>query len=631
MKAYLKSIALLFTLVFAAVFAFAEAEAERFTKDPDVWMKRLAEIKIEWANSHTDGEAFRFSREDLTNELERTEKLRADFEKTFPKEGRKAKEKCVESQFVYFLESPRKAADFLLSEIAEEKDPAEKQTLYEQVFSLHYPYIRRLDKNKTVEKIRKSLLEEKDLPDLTKVMLKGTRELLGFATYDHTIISLWEKAFRAKDPETAVDIWLLFEDVKCACRFLADTNFVASTKRHLYLYDRSKEEIEAGLKLLSFKDNFLKYLKEEAPYTEADFYKQLADVELESEKQKKDKVHMNALFVMDLFAPKVKPLNFKERKTKAWRDMESKYASEAASGEEYPAAWSGFWLEYRTEANWFGYMSDFMEDLLASVEKHPGFFEPVEIYCEVLAKDGKEEECKKFLQKHYPEEKLLLEPENLQRYVMFFRLQEWDLDEKALVKKIFNFWLEKDPEKLAEGNQYLWERLWTKDYRELRKEVRAKLMECPEPSDVVLKRLEEITAEQDFEEALKQLRPNDSSFIRITGRSELARKRLVARKKREEKREIEGEAEDEDEEEGINFSSPLDLNANLNLNANFKRSMRDEELEKEKDPTLDAVETELKLLFDPFDPLDPMSLQFMPKKGEWDLRNRYWNKKFKDR
>ena len=207
---------------------------------------------------------------------------------------------------------------------------------------------------------------------------------------------------------------------------------------------------------------------------------------------------------------------------------------------------------------------------------------------------------------------------------MFFRLQEWDLDEKALVKKIFDLWLEKDPEKLAEGNQYLWERLWTKDYRELRKEVRAKLMECPEPSDVVLKRLEEITAEQDFEEALKKLRPNDSSFIRITGRSELARKRIMARKKREEKREIEGEAEDEDEEEDINFSSRFDLNAN------FKRSMRDEELEKEKAPTLDAVETELRLLFDPFDPLDPMSLQFMPEKGEWDFRRRYWEKKCKD-
>ena len=68
MKNSLKPIALLFALVFAAGFAFAEAEAERFTKDTDVWMKRLAEI-IEWVNSHTDGEAFRFSREGLTNEL----------------------------------------------------------------------------------------------------------------------------------------------------------------------------------------------------------------------------------------------------------------------------------------------------------------------------------------------------------------------------------------------------------------------------------------------------------------------------------------------------------------------------------------------------------------------------------
>ena len=102
MKNSLKPIALLFALVFAAVFAFAEAEAERFTKDTDVWMKRLAEIKIEWANSHTDGEAFCFSREDLTNELERTEKLRADFEKTFPKEGKQRKNASSRSSSIFW-------------------------------------------------------------------------------------------------------------------------------------------------------------------------------------------------------------------------------------------------------------------------------------------------------------------------------------------------------------------------------------------------------------------------------------------------------------------------------------------------------------------------------------------------
>ena len=195
----------------------------------------------------------------------------------------------------------------------------------------------------------------------------------------------------------------------------------------------------------------------------------------------------------------------------------------------------------------------------------------------------------------------------------------WDIDEKALVKNIFGLWLDKDLEKLAEGNQYLWERLWTKDYRELRKEVRARLMALSTPSVSVLKRVEEITSEQDFEAWLKKMPDIKTDQIqRDAGRSKYARERIRER----------AEEEDDYDDFMYFYSSGESANRSVDL---AKYQFCQEELEKEKDPKLDALDTAnaKKIRYDVFDPMDPLNLYLIIGPKDWEFRKAYTKKKFK--
>lgn len=511
MRNSLKPIALLFALVFTAGFAFAEveAEADKLIKDTDAWMNRLAEI-IEWVNSRTDGEAFRFSREGLTNELERTEKLLADF----------------------------------------------------------------------------------------------------------------EKIFRVKDPETAVKRWMAFERAHAGCRRLGDPVYKELFEEATFpdMTEKEAADLKKGLsRFYALKDYFLKYVREEEPFEEKEFYKALAETELKAEQEKNYHSHMTVLSVMQMFGPPAAPLNFTERKAEEWKGLEQKYASEADSLKDYPTWWKAFWTGYGREAKSFGRLREFKEGLALAIEKSPDYFFPVGVYCEALENEGKSEEAREFLKKHYPEDKLLLRPGDLKDYVKLFRMYGWDIDEKALVKNIFGLWLDKDLEKLAEGNQYLWERLWTKDYRELRKEVRARLMALSTPSVSVLKRVEEITSEQDFEAWLKKMPDIKTDQIqRDAGRSKYARERIRER------------AEEEDDYDDFMYFYGTGSSADQNVDL-AKYQFCQEELEKEKDPKLDALDTAnaKKIRYDVFDPMDPLNLYFIIGPKDWEFRKAYTKKKFK--
>lgn len=453
-------------------------------KDPAFWSLKLSKFNH---NTHKS-----------TNEVLAVKEILGDFDKAIPKEERKAGEKCIEAEFVYFLEGPEKAADFLLNEIAKEKDPSERQILYVKAASFYYP------DQESSRKIIKALVGDKDVPDPLAIF-GSCHNASGFGVLDHGLLPHWEKAMRAKDPQTAVEAWLLF-DRHFNCMRFCDPDPENSRE----IPDKVRRFLESYMgstsKFRPLKDNFLKYLREEAPFKEDDFFNCLFETELKAEHDKKDDYIAEtfpgrltcSLRVMRMFGQTEELNEYARRKIGAWQELEREYSGENGGGENYPWQWQQFWGKYRDEAKLYGFLPFFKKEMLAFIEQNPDFFQIIKAYCEVLINEGKKKEAEEFLRKHYPEEKLLRNPGNLKGYVAHCKWQDIPCDEKALVRKIFDFWLEEDPSALAEKNQYLWERLWTKEYRELRKEVRTKLLALPQKDHYILKRLKELTTDEDY-------------------------------------------------------------------------------------------------------------------------------------
>lgn len=174
-------------------------------------------------------------------------------------------------------------------------------------------------------------------------------------------------------------------------------------------------------------------------------------------------------------------------------------------GGKYPEECEKYWLKRRKEAKRSGSLEQYKQDITHSIEKWPSFFTPVKFLCEVLIKEGKEDEAKAVLEKYYPEEKLIKHPDALNDYLDLHVYHDWKINEKELLYKIFDFWFAEDPVKLANGNQYLWEQLWKRKYRYLRQKVREHIKSCDKYSDQLLTRLEEITTREDFKEALREI------------------------------------------------------------------------------------------------------------------------------
>ena len=174
-------------------------------------------------------------------------------------------------------------------------------------------------------------------------------------------------------------------------------------------------------------------------------------------------------------------------------------------GGKYPEECEKYWLKRRKEAKRSGSLEQYKQDITHSIEKWPSFFTPVKFLCEVLIKEGKEDEAKAVLEKYYPEEKLIKHPDALKDYLDLHVYHDWKINENELLYKIFDFWFAEDPVKLANGNQYLWEQLWKRKYRYLRQKVREHIKSCDKYSDQLLTRLEEITTPEDFKEALREI------------------------------------------------------------------------------------------------------------------------------
>ena len=618
MKTHLKTVGIFFALTFATVCAFAggvssdSAMPSEYPKDLTFWENKISEIDIEWR--FADDTFLRCSK-DLTNELAKAEKLLADFEKAFPKESRSAKEKCVEAGLIYRLEGPEKVIDGLLLDLSTAKTAEERQAFYNAISHFRYFY---KCKDEIKKKVVKALNQETCLSDPIKT--KCLEATLGFSNRDLDTMLLWEQALRAKDPCTAVEIWRILEENHYLCLIMLRPHFIEKVKDNIP--KMTKEEAEASRKCLALKDNYLKYLREEAPFSEEEFYKRLAEAELNADK-KSTHDHMIIMNIMEFFGEKAKPIDFIERKSAEWRALEEQFEHDDEDGTVYPWKCKGFWKTYRNEAFAFGCLDKFKEDLLVSIEKHPGFFEPVEIYCETLAREGKAEEAKAFLRKHFPEESLVLRPNILPSYVMLFRLQGWDINEKELVKKIFDLWLQKDPNGLAEDNQYLWERLWTRDCRDIRKKVREELADPSKASPAVLKRLKEITAEEDYVKILEKMQPNIKSYDQI-----------VSNEDSEKGADIIGQIKahrayysKESKEETIKRFTTPEMRNGVETR---KIKLRNIELKREKDPILDKSLGSSEDEYDVFDPLDPLNVCFDPDKAGWDLKKEYLEKKYKE-
>lgn len=618
MKTYLKTVGITFALTFTTVCAFGgdvssdSAASSEYPKELAFWEDKISEIDIEWR--FADG-TFSVYSKDLTNELVKAEKLLADFEKAFPKESRSAKEKCVEAGLIYRLEGPEKVIDGLILDLSTAKTAEERQAFYNAISHFRYFY---KCKDEIKKKVVKALNQETCLSDPIKT--KCLEATLGFSNRDLDTMLLWEQALRAKDPCTAVEIWRILEENHYLCLIMLRPHFIEKVKDNIP--KMTKEEAEASRKCLALKDNYLKYLREEAPFSEEEFYKRLAEAELNADK-KSTHDHMIIMNIMEFFGEKAKPIDFIERKSAEWRALEEQFEHDDEDGTVYPWKCKGFWKTYRNEAFAFGCLDKFKEDLLVSIEKHPGFFEPVEIYCETLAREGKAEEAKAFLRKHFPEESLVLRPNILPSYVMLFRLQGWDINEKELVKKIFDLWLQKDPNGLAEDNQYLWERLWTRDFRDIRKKVREELADPSKASPAVLKRLKEITAEEDYVKILEKMQPNIKSYDQI-----------VSNEDSEKGADIIGQIKahrayysKESKEETIKRFTTPEMRNGVETR---KIKLRNIELKREKDPILDKSLGSSEDEYDVFDPLDPLNVCFDPDKAGWDLKKEYLEKKYKE-
>ncbi len=475
--------------------------------DPAFWSLKLSKFNH---NTHK-----------RTNEVLRVREILSDFDKAIPKEERKAREKCIEAEFVYFLEGPQKAADFLLSEIAKEKDPSERQTLYVKAASFYYP------DQESPGKIMKALAGDKDIPDPLAIF-GSCHNASCFRVLDQGLLPHWEKAMRAKDPQTAVEAWLIFDRYFNCMRFCDPDPQINEG-----LPNKARQFLESIMgstsKFRPLKDNFLKYLKEEAPFKEADFFKCLSETELKAEHDKKDDYVAEtspgrltcSLRVMKMFGGTEALEEYARRKLGTWQELERKRSGETGNGENHPWQWRQFWEKYRDEAKIYGFLPLFKEKMLAFIEQYPDLFWAIKSYCEILINEGKKKEAEEFLRKHYPEEKLLRHPDDLKGYVAHCKCHDIPYDEKALVKKIFDFWLKEDPSALAEKNQYLWERLWTKEYREQRKEVRAKLLALPQKDYYVLKRLKELTIDEDYK-AIAQAEEGETQKQEETGNAAVA-------------------------------------------------------------------------------------------------------------
>lgn len=427
-----------------------------------------------------------------TNKVSIASELLRDFDKTIPKENRNAKEKCVEARFINLLEGSENAAKYLLKEIANEKDPNERQTLFLKAVT----YSERDSSYETLE----ALSADQDIPDLYKILLHCRRNF-----FDVRFVPLWERVVFAKDPGSALEAWDLF----------ISRYYYVFQKGGINDYLFSKEENEKFSKWRELKDRFLDYLKSEAPFKEEDFYKLLSEEELKEELKETGRERRcyalsdivsgrkkKLLLLMQIFNREEELLAYGKRRAEKLAELEERSFTEAGGEEKFPEELDEFLIIYRDEAKLYGFMPIYKEAILSFVEKHPELFQPVKYYCEVLYKEGRKKEAEEFLSKNYPEEKLIRHPEELENYADLCKYNESPFDEKAAAEKIFEFWLPKDAEALAAGNQYLWERLWTGEYRDVRKAVREKIAALPKRGPALLKRLKEICTKEDYEAIL---------------------------------------------------------------------------------------------------------------------------------
>lgn len=487
---------LLFQLPYEEVIGYYAAMQEKNIPIPKIMCEKIEEehkndtalwsYKLSKFNHHTHNK---------TNEILLVRNILADFDKTFPKEERKAKEKCVEARFVYLLEGPEKAADYLLKEIADELDPKERQTLYLQAVSFYYP------NSNSVKKIMYALSADQDILDPLQIL---SRCGSGFFLFpDALVAQLWERALCAKDPRSALAAWELF---------VSHYWFIFKPNRDVEILFKDELQDAGAMHFRKLKDIFLDYLKSEAPFKEADFFQLLSEEELQEERKQTGREYITygnnqiisgrkkeLLFIMLIFNRKEELLAYGKRRAEKLAELENRISAEDGSEGENTREWNEFWHIYRDEAKRYGFMPLYKETLLASIEKHPENYQLVKNYCEVLFNEGKNKEAEDFLNNNYPEEKLINHPEELQSYAELLKYRELPFDEKATVKKIFEFGLQNDAEALAEGNQYLWERLWKGDNRDVRKEVREKIAALPKLGPSLLKRLEEISLKEDYE------------------------------------------------------------------------------------------------------------------------------------
>lgn len=487
---------LLFQLPYEEVIGYYAAMQEKKIPVPKVISEKIEKehkndlvlwsYKLSKFNHHTHNK---------TNEILLVRNILSDFDKTSPKEERKAKEKCVEARFVYLLEGPEQAADYLLKEIADEKDPNERQTLYLQAVSFYYP-----DRDSS-QKIIKAFSTDQDIPDPVQILSRcGSR--LTFYT-DISVAQIWERALCAKDPGSALAAWE---------QFVSRYWFILKPNRKIEVAANDALQNEGAARLRRLKDIFSDYLKGEAPFKETDFFQLLSEEELKEEKKQIGREYRSygnneiisgrkkqLLFIMLIFDRKEELLAYGKRRAEKLAELENRFSAEDISEGDNTEEWNDFWHIYRDEAKRYGFMPLYKETLLAFIEKHPQKYQLIKNYCEVLLNEGKNKEAEDFLNKNYPEEKLINNPEELQSYAELHKYHELPFDEKGMVKKIFEFGLQNDAEALAEGNQYLWERLWKGDNRDVRKEVREKIAALPKLGPSLLKRLEEISLKEDYE------------------------------------------------------------------------------------------------------------------------------------
>ena len=439
-----------------------------------------------------------------TNKVSIASELLRDFDKTFPKEERKAKEKCVGARFVKLLEGPEKAADYLLKEIAGELDPNERQTLYLQAVSFN-------PNRDFKKKILEMLSADQDIPDPVLILSR-----CGSIFYlDASVAQLWERALCAKDPRSALAAWEVF---------VSHYWYILKPDRDVKTLFKVELQDERATRTRKLKDIFLDYLKSEAPFKEADFFQLLSEEELQEERKQTGREYIaygfdqiisgrkkKLLFIMLVLDRKEELLAYGKRRAEKLAELENRFSAEDGSKGENAQEWNDFWHIYRDEAKRYGFMPLYKETLRAYIEKYPEKFQFVKNYCEVLYKEGQKKEAENFLSKYYPEEKLINHPEELQSYAELHKYHELPFDEKSTVKKIFEFGLQNDAEELAEGNQYLWERLWKGDNRDVRKEVREKIAALPKLGPSLLKRLKEISVKEDYEAILAGKRTESDS------------------------------------------------------------------------------------------------------------------------